>query len=52
MSLCAIEGGQTGTLGTQMRMIIGSVEQIGDTGVFGDNAEKSTHNVCCVLINE
>ena len=50
MGLSTIEGSHTCTLGAQMRMIIGSVEQIGDTRVFGDNAEKSTHNVCCVLI--
>jgi hypothetical protein len=45
VGLVAVEGSHAGTLGAQMRMIICSVEQIGDTGLSGYYSKESTHTV-------
>ena len=47
--LTVVEGCHAGTLGAKVRMIIRSVEQIGDTGSFGNDAKETTHNVFLFL---
>ena len=49
--LKAVEGSHASTFCAQMRMIIGSVEQIGDTRLRANDAEKSAHK-CCYCLND
>jgi hypothetical protein len=45
MGIQPVEGSHTGTLGTQMRMIIRSVEQIGNTWTFGDHSKETANTI-------
>lgn len=43
-----VDGAKTSATSAEMGMVIGAIEKVSGTRIFGDYAEKSAHNLLCL----